>query len=208
MASALPSFNPSSLVRIPITRLREDTQALCDRLLVRGVSTLHEQLPGLLSAIFGDSHTGSSSFSNGAPTSIAHNPTLTFTPGEPACNVYVEGGQFRPHEDRQSLTVLVVLSDAEEFHGGGTAFWSVAETDRVQHRGMLGGSWFAPKPPRYGSITQVRGPPTVVVTPPAGTAIIFGGDVTHAGQPVDSGERTLFVASFSLRAAARDTRVG
>jgi hypothetical protein len=199
MASALPSFNPSSLVRIPIHRLAEDTQDLCDRLLVRGVSTLHKQLPHLLPACFGDGYVGSSGWADGAPASITHDTRLVFTPGEPACNVYIEGGQFRPHEDRQSLTVLVVLSDAEEFDGGGTAFWSVADTNRVQHRCWPWQSAPQPASPAYGAITQVHAPPAVVVKPPAGTAIIFGGDVTHAGQPVDSGERTLFVASFSLK---------
>ena len=36
----------------------------------------------------------------------------------------------------------------------------------------------------------------------AGTALIFGGEVTHAGLPVTAGQRTVFVASFSLAAAA------
>ena len=32
-----------------------------------------------------------------------------------------------------------------------------------------------------------------------GTALVFGGDVTHAGMPVEAGLRSVFVASFSTR---------
>ena len=59
-----------------------------------------------------------------APASITRNAGLAFTPGEPACNVYTSGGQFTPHEDGQSLTVILVLSDRDTFVGGGTRFWS------------------------------------------------------------------------------------
>ena len=59
-----------------------------------------------------------------APASITRNAGLAFTPGEPACNVYTSGGQFTPHEDGQSLTVILVLSDRDTFVGGGTCFWS------------------------------------------------------------------------------------
>ena len=31
-----------------------------------------------------------------------------------------------------------------------------------------------------------------VLTPPAGTAIVFGGTVTHAGEAVSAGERAVF----------------
>lgn len=46
-------------------------------------------------------------------------------------------------------------------------------------------------------------PPQHVLKPPAGTAILFGGDVTHAGLPVLEGTRHLFVMSFSLKPAWR-----
>ena len=39
--------------------------------------------------------------------------------------------------------------------------------------------------------------PALVLRPPAGTGILFGGDVTHAGVEVSSGTRVVFVASFS-----------
>ena len=34
---------------------------------------------------------------------------------------------------------------------------------------------------------------THLIAPPAGTALIFGGSVTHAAQPVITGERIVFV---------------
>ena len=66
--------------------------------------------------------------------------------------------------------------------GGGTGFWS---QDSRGHRVEA---------------------PTAVLRPPAGTAMLFGGHVSHAGMPVKTGERAVFVASFSLRggAAARE----
>lgn len=39
----------------------------------------------------------------------------------------------------------------------------------------------------------------MIVTPKGGTALVFGGNITHAGQPVTSGERLVLVASFSQR---------
>ena len=47
-----------------------------------------------------------------------------------------------------------------------------------------------------------EGAPTVVLKPPLGSALVFGGDVTHAGMPVETGLRSVFVASFSTRTAA------
>ena len=41
--------------------------------------------------------------------------------------------------------------------------------------------------------------PATVLRPAAGTALLFGGHVTHAGMPVTAGERAVFVASFSPR---------
>ena len=38
---------------------------------------------------------------------------------------------------------------------------------------------------------------TVVLRPPAGTALVFGGHTTHAGMPVVAGTRVCFVASFT-----------
>ena len=41
--------------------------------------------------------------------------------------------------------------------------------------------------------------PSLVMRPPAGSALLWRGHLTHAGLPVTSGERHVFVASFDLR---------
>jgi hypothetical protein len=98
---------------------------------------------------------------------------LTFSSREPGVNVYAAGGQFMPHKDHQALTVLIPLSDPGSFTGGGTSFWS----------------------------QDARGPrvegPSITLRPPAGSVMLFGGHVTHAGVAVDEGERVVYVASFS-----------
>ena len=69
------------------------------------------------------------------------------------------------------------LTEPDAFAGGGTAYWA----------------------------QDARGPrvegPGLVLRPPAGTALLFGGHTTHAGQPVTCGERCVLVASFSRRSA-------
>ena len=45
-----------------------------------------------------------------AAPSVLSNPTLAWSPGEPAVNVYSKGGEFKPHEDEQTLTVLMPLT--------------------------------------------------------------------------------------------------
>jgi hypothetical protein len=99
---------------------------------------------------------------------------LEFASREPAVNVYMKGGEFLAHKDHQAITVLVALTEPEAFEGGGTGFWA---PDSRGHR--------------------VEGP-SVILRPPAGAAMLFGGHVTHAGIPVESGTRAVFVASFSL----------
>lgn len=99
---------------------------------------------------------------------------FTFSPGEPAVNRYTEGGEFRPHRDRYSITVYVTLSEEDAYTGGGTGFWpqdAESEEDPA---------------------------PAVTVRPSQGGAVIFNGDVLHSGLRVDSGVRHLFVASFHL----------
>ena len=41
-----------------------------------------------------------------------------------------------------------------------------------------------------------------MLRPPLGTALVFGGDVTHCGVPVASGLRSVLVCSFSTRTPA------
>ena len=115
-----------------------------------------------------------------------------YSPGEPAVNIYKKGGEFAPHTDKQSVSLLVPLSDeGVAFEGGGTAFWpdghhprreDTAADDTVDENDRS--HWL---------------PHSHMLRPPTGTAIIFGGGVTHAGLPVTSGTRHLFVMSFTLR---------
>ena len=98
---------------------------------------------------------------------------LEFSGREPAINVYGEGGGFLAHKDHQALTVLIPLTAPDEFAGGGTGFWT------AEQRGH-----------------RVEGP-SVVLRPEAGSAMLFGGKVTHAGLEITSGRRVVFVASFS-----------
>ena len=98
---------------------------------------------------------------------------LKYSSREPAINVYTCGGEFRAHKDAQAITVLIPLSSPDEFLGGGTSFWS---QDSRGHRVE---------------------DPSICLKPPAGTAMLFGGCVTHAGVPVESGKRVVFVASFT-----------
>ena len=99
------------------------------------------------------------------------NNGLAYSSREPAVNVYTTGGQFLAHEDGQKLTVLIVLGC--DFEGGGTAFWS---PDSRGHR---------------------VDPPSLILKPKPGTAMLFAGHVTHAGLSLTSGCRVVFVASFS-----------
>ena len=96
---------------------------------------------------------------------------LEYASDEPSVNVYTPGGAFEAHEDGYALTVIVLLSEDGAFAGGGTAFW-----------------------PGDGSAADAR----VHVSPPAGAALMFDGDLKHAGAPVVSGTRHLYVASFNV----------
>ena len=160
--------NSSSRVRLPVTQIEQE--ALCENILLRVLVLLRQQLPLLCQQLFGDLISSAC---------CIRNPAIKFSPGEPAINVYRTGGRFKPHEDKQSLTVLVSLSCPSAFTGGGTGFWS------IEDRG----------PRSHGSVATSE--PTVVVRANAGTALVFTGAVTHAGLPVTSGERMVFVSSFS-----------
>eukprot|EP00986_Skeletonema_menzelii_P005286 scaffold1895_cov129-Skeletonema_menzelii.AAC.1 len=102
---------------------------------------------------------------------------LKFSSREPAINIYTPGGEFLAHKDAQAITVLIPLSCPEQFQGGGTSFWS---QDSRGHRVE---------------------DPTIILKPPSGTAMLFGGCVTHAGVSVEEGTRVVFVASFSSATA-------
>jgi len=162
--------------RLPLYALPASGAALCDELLLRALSVMDGHIDGQLTRdLFGDCLADD--------ISCRYNPRLRFAKGEPAINVYASGGAFKPHEDKEALTILVPLSEAsKDFDGGGTAFWSISDAGPG------------------GSISVNEGTmqaPTLVLRPPAGTAIIFGGDVTHAGKACTGGRRCIFVASFS-----------
>lgn len=163
-------------VRMPVVRLLGVTgKALCDTLLHRVVSCLDAQAElRLIPQAFHGCQLRSASF--------FQNHKLTYTEGEPAINVYTAGGGFKVHTDKHALTILVPLSDASAFDGGGTAFWSKVDS------GPAG---------RTKEYRQRSAEPTLTLTPAAGTALLFGGTVVHAGIPVIAGERAVFVASFS-----------
>merc|ERR1712166_301889 len=165
-SKALAEWGPGRIRRSVIDLLGSTGQALSDTLLMRAVASIEQRTDGLIDGLFeGKLLPG---------MSVLHHPGLIFTENEPAINVYTEGGNFEPHKDHQSLTILLLLSDEQNFTGGGTGFW--AKDNRIERSDG----------------------PSVVLTPSTGTALLFGERVMHAGQPVLSGERCVLVASFSL----------
>lgn len=175
----------NSRVRIDVQRgMEAKDNTLCDRILQRVIASLATQHPDLIVQLFGD-HLDTDTTSG-----VLINDRVRFSTGEPAVNVYSAGGGFKPHMDQQSLTILVAISDAESgsFEGGGTAFWSVDDHGLGSHS---------------SNNQQIQNEPTVVVHSAAGTALVFVGSVTHSGQPIITGERIVFVASFSPAHAER-----
>ena len=112
---------------------------------------------------------------------------LEFSSNEPAVNVYYEGGGFTPHEDNCALTVLIPLSSAADGEFAGTGFWPPTAR-RAKANGGSGGC---------------GDEHSLVLKPEAGSAMLFTGDVTHAGLPVARGARAVLVQSFSRKGAAR-----
>ena len=154
-------------------RLEANCQSLSDVLIRRALAFVQEELPlageQMLDCRAADLH-----------ELLDAAPGLEYSPGEPAVNVYTASGEFKPHEDKMGLTILITLSDSDEFTGGGTAFW---------------------RPADFNDARRGRAEPALVLKPPAGSALLFGGEVTHAGRRVESGTRCMFVASFSRKKA-------
>ena len=164
------------LKRFAVTdHLSDSMLELCDRILLRLLSTLNDGIPALLPALFGDAL---------MPSTVIHNPRLDWSPHEPAINLYSAGGTFKPHEDEQSLTCLLNLSESNEYNGGGTAFWHALEREED---GSIA----------FARSQCERATPAHTCRPPPGKALVFGGQVTHAGVRVVDGLRVVFVASFS-----------
>jgi len=171
----LQSYNRSW--RNPRERLPIATK-LDHTLLLRLFALIELQLPALCEAKFGQ-------------RAELQRMARRFSPAEPAVNIYTVGGEFAPHTDKEHLTLLMPLDPPGAFEGGGTAFWSASH-----HPPCCEGY--------VGSMAEENDrerwlPHDYVIRAPAGTAIIFGGDVTHAGLPVVAGKRHLFVMSFSLQ---------
>jgi len=184
--------------RIPTDRLGARTQALCNEVLLRALELVDSGFPEFSRAGFGGS-VAASLRSQGKH--CVDDPTLDFNRNEPAVNIYNPGNGFAPHKDMHALTVLMPLVGEQSFSGGGTAFWSAPAPDAPYFGATH--TW------EGGTRRTVRGsgalpdvetvPPHTVLRHPAGTAILFGGDVVHAGAEVASGQRVVLVASFSRR---------
>lgn len=117
-------------------------------------------------------------FGDDANTSIAQlfrDNRLEYSIREPAINVYeAPQGHFAMHKDHHALSILINLSDPKtDFEGGGTAFWSQSHPMEGMDR------------------------PSLVLKPPPGTAMLWGGRVSHKGLHITEGTRVVFVASFS-----------
>ena len=115
---------------------------------------------------------------------------LDYSDGEPAINVYYgPGGDFKPHRDARALTLLLPLCTASiDYEGGGTAFYAPDAE---------------PGPAIRGKLT-----PVIVLRPPSGTALLWGGTLLHAGAEVTAGQRLIFVASFTPSGSATASTTG
>lgn len=191
--SEFTSNNPRSegRVRVPIGELPPQTARLFDSLLGRVFSIVDDEMPSV-AALFAHGYniegarapTASSAPALDASVSLSSlhaSDGLEFSSREPAINLYrSRGAEFHAHTDRQTLTVLIPLTSPDTYEGGGTGFWA-PDDDEV---------------PRYGQPTSR---PAVVLRPPPGSALLYGGRVTHAGMPMETGCRVIFLASFSRR---------
>lgn len=186
----------------PEAFLSTEVMLRCEEVLLRVLDSLDDECPSIYSTLFAPGEGWAArqplnargvqpKSADGPPAHLAVTcPTLRdlylageleWSEGEPAINVYGAGGQFGCHKDHLALTVLIPLTaPGTDFAGGGTGFWA--------------GNRETSEDPQSN--------PTAVLTPALGTALVFGGDVTHAGMPVQAGLRAVFVASFSTRTPA------
>lgn len=154
------------LHRYPIRKLDLEAQMLSKSILSdRLLPFIEQNMPELAMELFEQS-------------SGLKDMKCTFSPGEPAVNIYTTGGGFAPHSDNQSITLNVLLSDLGAFTGGGTLFWA-QDDDRHESRSR-----------DYHDAVWLR--------PRQGTALLFNGDVQHAVKEVTSGIRHVYVGSFNL----------
>jgi hypothetical protein len=160
-------------------RLNKASRYLATDLIGRVLDIVQHELPAVAALLLGQSC---------APSySQLRHTALEFSPGEPAVNVYTAGGEFSPHEDKQALTLLVLLSPSSLCESDGTAFWSSC-ADRV-----------AANPPTQQLESEL--PPALVLRPVPGDAILFAGHVTHGGcLSVGAHDSALWLASHQQRA--------
>lgn len=148
--------------------LPQEVSDLVERIFVRALDCLDlEACPSLRSVLFGKE--------TSSIAELFHTNQLQYSSREPAVNIYeAPHGHFAMHKDHHALSIVIPLSDPrQDFVGGGTAFWN--QSNPVQ--GMDG--------------------PSLVLRPPPGTAMIWGGRVSHKGLRITEGRRVVFVASFS-----------
>jgi hypothetical protein len=141
-----------------------------NRILKRVMAYIDTHLPDVVQTLFGYDCTLVQLFDDGK---------LEWSTREPAVNVYYPpNGHFGIHKDNKALTILMPLTSGSgiDFTGGGTAFWSESYPNEHRHA------------------------PSLVLAPTKGTALLFGGKVSHKGLHIDSGIRVVFVASFSRKA--------
>ena len=106
---------------------------------------------------------------------------IVFPEAEPAVNVYRSGGNFPLHDDGYDMSIVINLSPPGAFEGGGTQYWREMDDDKWQQN---------------ADGTQRREP--TLIEPPQGSALIFNGNITHAGRATTRGTRHVFVSSFDL----------
>ena len=163
---AVKGLPAQSLTRLPVAAAKQRAEAtktpcadplddtasaLCEEILLRVMALIDNEIPSIATALF-----SLKADDNNVPrlTDLSAEGALEFSSREPAINLYGPGGEFLPHMDHQSLTVLIPLTspapiekstcpplapppplqqqiDGESaldsgapFSGGGTGFWS------------------------------------------------------------------------------------
>ena len=155
----------------PDDALPEEISNLVETILVRVMTFLEDAdtiCPSLKQTLFGDDTTPSIA-------QLFRDNQLLYSSREPAINVYeAPDGCFAMHKDHHALSIVIPLScPKKHFTGGGTAFWSQSHPVQGMDR------------------------PSLILKPTPGTALLWGGRVSHQGMPITSGRRVVLVASFS-----------
>jgi len=154
--------------------LPKEQSLVLDTILERVFSAMDDDqmlCPSLKSNVFLDHEDA-----NVSVTELFRNNELEFSVREPAMNVYFPRGHFGLHKDGRTLTILVTLSDpSKDYTDGGTGFFKEAWPQNGMHE------------------------PKLIMRPQPGTALIFGGQLSHKGLHNKTGTRLIIVGSFSRR---------